>query len=73
MLENIREEHYSRNRRVMQVLKLLRFVEEHGEGAGGPVAKDDPLLRRASGSCRSPGGRKPATVTTTRGRWTGCT
>jgi ATP-dependent DNA helicase RecG len=31
-LENIRDEHYSRNRRVMQVLKLLRLVEEYGEG-----------------------------------------
>lgn len=31
-LENIREEHYSRNRRVMRVLKLLGLVEEYGEG-----------------------------------------
>ena len=31
-VDNIREEHYSRNRRVMGVLKTLRFVEEYGEG-----------------------------------------
>ncbi len=31
-VDNIREEHYSRNRRVMHVLKLLGLVEEYGEG-----------------------------------------
>ncbi|MCK6531169.1 putative DNA binding domain-containing protein [Myxococcota bacterium] len=31
-LLNIREEHYSRNPRVMGVLKYLRVVEEYGEG-----------------------------------------
>lgn len=31
-MENIREEHYSRNRRVMRALKLLGLVEEYGEG-----------------------------------------
>lgn len=31
-LDNIREEHYSRNRRIMRVLKLLGLVEEYGEG-----------------------------------------
>ena len=31
-VDNIREEHYSRNRRIMQVLKTLRLVEEYGEG-----------------------------------------
>ena len=31
-VENIREEHYSRNRRIMHVLKTLRLVEEYGEG-----------------------------------------
>lgn len=31
-LENIRVEHYSRNRRVMRALKLLGLVEEYGEG-----------------------------------------
>ena len=31
-LENMRAEHYSRNRRIMQVLKLLGLVEEYGEG-----------------------------------------
>jgi ATP-dependent DNA helicase RecG len=28
----MREEHYSRNRRIMRVLKLLNLVEEYGEG-----------------------------------------
>lgn len=31
-LDNMRVEHYSRNRRIMRVLKLLRLVEEYGEG-----------------------------------------
>lgn len=31
-LENIRSEHYSRNPRIMSVLKLLGLVEEYGEG-----------------------------------------
>jgi len=31
-LDNIRDEHYSRNRRVMRALKLLGLVEEYGEG-----------------------------------------
>ncbi len=31
-VDNIREEHYSRNRRIMRALKVLRLVEEYGEG-----------------------------------------
>lgn len=31
-LDNIRIEHYSRNRRIMRALKLLGLVEEYGEG-----------------------------------------
>lgn len=31
-LDNIRNEHYSRNHRVMHVLKALKLVEEYGEG-----------------------------------------
>lgn len=31
-LQNIRQEHYSRNRRIMRVLKLIGLVEEYGEG-----------------------------------------
>lgn len=31
-LENIRQEHYSRNRRIMRSLKMLGLVEEYGEG-----------------------------------------
>jgi ATP-dependent DNA helicase RecG len=30
--ENMRSEHYSRNRRIMRVLKILNLVEEYGEG-----------------------------------------
>lgn len=30
--ENMRNEHYSRNRRIMRVLKILNLVEEYGEG-----------------------------------------
>jgi len=30
--ENMRNEHFSRNRRVMRVLKILNLVEEYGEG-----------------------------------------
>lgn len=31
-IDNMRDEHYSRNRRVMRALKLLGLVEEYGEG-----------------------------------------
>lgn len=31
-IDNMREEHYSRNRRIMSVLKALGLVEEYGEG-----------------------------------------
>lgn len=31
-LDNMREEHFSRNRRVMKVLRLMSLVEEYGEG-----------------------------------------
>lgn len=31
-LGNMRREHYSRNRRIMRILKLLALVEEYGEG-----------------------------------------
>lgn len=31
-IENIREEHYSRNRRIMRALKVMGLVEEYGEG-----------------------------------------
>ena len=30
--DNMRREHFSRNRRVMRVLKILNLVEEYGEG-----------------------------------------
>ncbi len=31
-VENMRDEHYSRNPRIMRVLKTMRLVEEYGEG-----------------------------------------
>lgn len=31
-VQNMRHEHYSRNRRIMRVLKLMGLVEEYGEG-----------------------------------------
>lgn len=31
-VQNMRQEHYSRNRRIMRVLKLMGLVEEYGEG-----------------------------------------
>ena len=31
-IDNMREEHYSRNPRIMRVLKTMRLVEEYGEG-----------------------------------------
>lgn len=31
-VDNMRDEHYSRNRRIMRVLKLIGLVEEYGEG-----------------------------------------
>lgn len=31
-IDNIREEHYSRNRRIMRTLKAMGLVEEYGEG-----------------------------------------
>lgn len=31
-VDNMRDEHFSRNRRVMKVLKLMSLVEEYGEG-----------------------------------------
>lgn len=44
-LANIRDEHYSRNRRIMQVLKLLGLVEEYGEGVDRMIREmEDRLL-----------------------------
>ena len=31
-IDNMREEHYSRNPRIMRILKTMRLVEEYGEG-----------------------------------------
>ena len=43
-LDNIREEHYSRNRRVMRALKTLGFVEEYGEGVERMFAEMEARL-----------------------------
>lgn len=44
-LDNIRSEHYSRNRRIMGVLKLLGLVEEYGEGVDRMIRDmEDRLL-----------------------------
>lgn len=42
-VENIREQHYSRNRRIMHVLKILGYVEGYGEGM--PRIFDAPEAR----------------------------
>lgn len=41
---NMRAEHYSRNRRVMRVLKLLDLVEEYGEGVDRMYAEMESRL-----------------------------
>lgn len=43
-LENIREEHYSRNRRIMRVLKLLGLVEEYGDGVDRMIREMEARL-----------------------------
>jgi ATP-dependent DNA helicase RecG len=45
-LENIREQHYSRNRRIMTVLKILGFVEEYGEGMDRMFGEMEARLMR---------------------------
>ncbi len=43
-LENMRDEHYSRNRRIMRVLKLLSLVEEYGEGVDRMIQEMEARL-----------------------------
>ncbi len=43
-VENMREEHYSRNRRLMGVLKTLGLVEEYGEGVDRMFREMDARL-----------------------------
>lgn len=43
-LENMRDEHYSRNRRIMRVLKLLNLVEEYGEGVDRMIQEMEARL-----------------------------
>ena len=54
--ENMREEHYSRNRRIMRVLKTLGLVEEYGEGVDRMYREmearlmEPPIFSAADGS-----------------------
>lgn len=43
-LDNMRSEHYSRNRRMMRVLKLLGLVEEYGEGVDRMIQQMEARL-----------------------------
>lgn len=43
-VENMRAEHYSRNRRLMRTLKLLDLVEEYGEGVDRMIAEMESRL-----------------------------
>lgn len=43
-LENMRDEHYSRNRRIMRVLKVLNLVEEYGEGVDRMIQEMEARL-----------------------------
>jgi ATP-dependent DNA helicase RecG len=43
-LENMRDEHYSRNRRMMRVLKLIGLVEEYGEGVDRMIREMEARL-----------------------------
>ena len=42
--ENMRREHYSRNRRIMRVLKMMGLVEEYGEGVDRMFAEMESRL-----------------------------
>ena len=54
--ENMREEHYSRNRRIMRVLKTVGLVEEYGEGVDRMYSEmearlmEPPIFSSADGS-----------------------
>jgi len=54
--ENMREEHYSRNRRIMRVLKAVGLVEEYGEGVDRMYREmearlmEPPIFSAADGS-----------------------
>lgn len=43
-LDNMHVEHYSRNRRIMSALKLLKLVEEYGEGVDRMIAEMEARL-----------------------------
>lgn len=42
--ENMRREHFSRNRRIMRVLKTLNLVEEYGEGVDRMISEMEARL-----------------------------
>ncbi len=46
-LENMRHEHYSRNRRITRLLKLLDLVEEYGEGVDRMIQEMEARLMEA--------------------------
>lgn len=43
-IDNMRDEHYSRNRRMMHVLRLLGLVEEYGEGVDRMISEMEARL-----------------------------
>jgi ATP-dependent DNA helicase RecG len=43
-VDNMRDEHYSRNRRMMRVLKLIGLVEEYGEGVDRMIREMEARL-----------------------------
>lgn len=43
-LDNMRDEHYSRNRRIMRVLKIFGLVEEYGEGVDRMIREMEARL-----------------------------
>lgn len=45
-IDNIRDQHYSRNRRIMTILKMLGFVEEYGEGIDRMFTEMEARLMR---------------------------
>lgn len=55
-VENMRQEHYSRNRRIMRVLKAAGYVEEYGEGVDRMYREmearlmEPPIFSAAEGS-----------------------
>lgn len=53
-VENMRAEHYSRNRRLMRLLKLLDLVEEYGEGVDRMYAEMEVRLMQPPAFAATP-------------------